>query len=85
MTSDEIKERLKQVKYPGFSRDIVSFGLVRSAGFLNGTVKVALTLASNDPKTPLQLKNDVEQALRAGGSGLPGTPFAHFRLVRELI
>jgi ATP-binding protein involved in chromosome partitioning len=68
VTSDEIKERLKQVKYPGFSRDIVSFGLVRSAGFFDGTVKVSLALTSSDPKTPLQLKADVEKALR----GLPG-------------
>ena len=68
MTSDEIKEQLKQVKYPGFSRDIVSFGLVRSAGFLDGTVKVSLALTSSDPKTPLQLKADVDKALR----GLPG-------------
>ena len=68
MTSDEIKDRLKQVKYPGFSRDIVSFGLVRSAGFFDGTIKVALSLTSSDPKTPLQLKADVEAALR----GLPG-------------
>ena len=68
MTSDQIKEHLKQVKYPGFSRDIVSFGLVRSAGFFDGTVKVSLALTSNDPKTPLQLKSDVEKALR----GQPG-------------
>jgi ATP-binding protein involved in chromosome partitioning len=68
VTSDEIKERLKQVKYPGFSRDIVSFGLVRSAGFFDGVVKVSLALTSNDPKTPLQLKSEVEKALR----GLPG-------------
>jgi ATP-binding protein involved in chromosome partitioning len=68
VTSDDIKERLKQVKYPGFSRDIVSFGLVRSAGFFDGTVKVALALTSSDPKTPLQLKTDIEAALR----GLPG-------------
>jgi ATP-binding protein involved in chromosome partitioning len=68
VTSDQIKEHLKQVKYPGFSRDIVSFGLVRTAGFLDGTVKVALSLTSNDPKAPLQLKSDVEKVLR----GLPG-------------
>ena len=68
MTSDQIKEHLKQVKYPGFSRDIVSFGLVRSAGFFAGTVKVALALTSNDPKTPLQLKSEVERVLR----GQPG-------------
>lgn len=68
MTSDEIKEHLKQVKYPGFSRDIVSFGLVRSATFAEGTAKVSLTLTTSDPKTPLQLKSDIEQALR----GAPG-------------
>src|SRR5580765_7203399 len=68
VTSDQIKEQLKQVKYPGFSRDIVSFGLVRTAGFFDGTVKVSLALTSSDPKTPLQLKADVEKALR----GLPG-------------
>ena len=28
VTADEIMEQLKNVKYPGFSRDIVSFGLV---------------------------------------------------------
>ncbi len=68
MTSDAIKELLRQVKYPGFSRDIVSFGLVRSAGFFEGTVKVALALTSSDPKAPLQLKADIERALR----GQPG-------------
>jgi ATP-binding protein involved in chromosome partitioning len=68
VTSDQIKEHLKQVKYPGFSRDIVSFGLVRSAGMFDGTVKVSLALTSSDPKTPLQLKGDVEKVLR----GLPG-------------
>lgn len=65
MTTEDIKEQLKQVKYPGFSRDIVSFGLVRSAGFADGTVKVSLALSSSDPKVPLQLKNEVDQCLRA--------------------
>ncbi len=64
MTTEQIKEQLKQVKYPGFSRDIVSFGLVRSAGFFEGTVKVSLAVTSSDPKVPLQLKSDVEKCLR---------------------
>lgn len=68
MTPEAIKEHLKQIKYPGFSRDIVSFGLVRSAAFVDGTVKVALALTTNDPKTPLQVKREVEACLRA----LPG-------------
>jgi ATP-binding protein involved in chromosome partitioning len=65
VTPDEIKEHLKQVKYPGFSRDIVSFGLVRSAGVLDGVAKVSLALTTSDPKIPLYLKTEVEKCLRA--------------------
>ncbi len=65
MTPEAIKEHLKQVKYPGFSRDIVSFGLVRSAAFVDGTAKISLAITTNDPKTPLQLKKDVEACLQA--------------------
>ena len=65
MTADEIKELLKQVKYPGFSRDIVSFGLVRSASFSQGTAKVELALTTSDPKVPLQIRSEVEKCLRA--------------------
>ena len=65
MTADEIKELLKQVKYPGFSRDIVSFGLVRSASFSGGTARVDLILTTNDPKVPLQMRADVDKCLRA--------------------
>lgn len=68
MTSDDLKDALKQVKYPGFSRDIVSFGLVRSAGFADGVAKIALAITTSDPKVPLQLKNEVDRCLRA----LPG-------------
>ena len=65
MTPETIKEHLKQVKYPGFSRDIVSFGLVRSAAFVDGTVKISLAITTNDPKTPLQLKREVADCLNA--------------------
>jgi len=64
VSPDALKEHLKQVKYPGFSRDIVSFGLVRSAAWIDGTVKVALSLTTNDPKIPLYLKTEVEKCLR---------------------
>jgi len=69
VTSDDLKAQLAQVKYPGFSRDIVSFGLVRSAAFLeeSGTVKVSLALTTSDPQMPLQIKTAVEAQLR----GLP--------------
>ncbi|MEO6876713.1 MAG: P-loop NTPase [Opitutaceae bacterium] len=68
MTSDDLKEQLKQVKYPGFSRDIVSFGLVRSAALVEGTARIALAITTSDPKIPLFLKTEVDKCLRA----LPG-------------
>jgi ATP-binding protein involved in chromosome partitioning len=68
VTSEEIKEALKQVKYPGFSRDIVSFGLVRSAALVDGTAKVSLALTTSDPKIPLHIKQEVDKCLRS----LPG-------------
>ncbi len=65
LNTETIKEALKQVKYPGFSRDIVSFGLVRSVAFADGTAKVAVALTTSDPKLPTQLKNEIEKCLLA--------------------
>ena len=65
LTADHIKEALKQVKYPGFSRDIVSFGLVRSVAFIDGTAKVSVAITTSDPKVPTFLKNEIENCLRA--------------------
>ncbi len=65
VNTDALKEALKQVKYPGFSRDIVSFGLVRSVAFDDGTAKVSLAITTSDPKVPSQLKSEVEKCLLA--------------------
>lgn len=59
---------LKSVRYPGFSRDIVSFGLVKSIKIDNGEVKVQLAIATNDPNVPATIKNDAEEVLRGIGA-----------------
>ena len=63
ISEEQVNEALKSVKYPGFSRDIVSFGLVKSVQIENGDVKVQLALATNDPNVPAAIKNDAEKAL----------------------
>jgi len=65
ISEEEAMNALKSVKYPGFTRDIVSFGLVKSVNIDNGEVKVQLALATNDPNVPATIKNDAEKALRA--------------------
>jgi len=68
ITQEQIKEALKTVKYPGFSRDIVSFGLLKEIEAKNGNVRVQLTLTTNDPAVPRAIKTEAEAALR----GIPG-------------
>ena len=63
-TEEQIKDALKAVKYPGFSRDIVSFGLVKGINIDNGQVKVQLALATNDPNVPQTIKTEAEKILR---------------------
>ena len=65
ISEEQVKTALKSVKYPGFTRDIVSFGLVKSIHIDKGDVKVQLALATNDPNIPAAIKNNAESALRA--------------------
>lgn len=60
-----VENLLKGVKYPGFSRDIISFGLVQKISIAEDTVTVELELTSGDATIPAQLKRDVEAALLA--------------------
>jgi len=63
ISEEQVKTALKSVKYPGFTRDILSFGLVKSIQIDNGEVKVQLALATNDPNVPAAIKKDAERAL----------------------
>jgi ATP-binding protein involved in chromosome partitioning len=65
LNKDTIETALKGVKYPGFSRDIVSFGLLRNIDIENQNVIVNLEVNTADPKLPLNLKKAVEDALGA--------------------
>jgi ATP-binding protein involved in chromosome partitioning len=65
ISEKQAMDALKSVKYPGFTRDIVSFGLVKSINIDNGEVRVQLALATNDPNVPATIKNDAEKALRS--------------------
>ncbi len=68
---------LRKVSYPGYSRDIVSFGLVKGVTIEGGEVIVEIHLTSARPDIPGQIKADVEGALRS----LPGVSRAEARVV----
>jgi ATP-binding protein involved in chromosome partitioning len=65
MTPDSIRDILRQVRYPGFSRDIVSFGLVKDVELEPGSVRVKIEIQTRDPKVPEQVFKDCHAALGA--------------------
>lgn len=67
-TQDSILAALKAVKYPGYSRDIVSFGLVKEIAVNNGAVSVSIVLTSANAEAVQQIKSESERVVRA----LPG-------------
>lgn len=91
VTQDTVLNSLKAVKYPGYSRDIVSFGLVKEISITNGVVRISMQLTSSNPEAAQQIKAEaervlnqlegvkgaqVEMSLPAGAAG-PQNPFAN--------
>ena len=70
MTEDEIRAALSSVSYPGFSRDIISFGLVKSISIQDAFLKVEIQVQTRDPKIPEKIFKDCHEALDqlAGGA-----------------
>jgi len=63
MSNKAILNILKRIKYPGFSRDIVSFGLVQKAELNGKLAKVTLEISTADQTLPNAIKKEVEEAL----------------------
>jgi ATP-binding protein involved in chromosome partitioning len=71
-----VTHTLKSVKYPGYTRDIVSFGIVKNIAVNGGAVSVSLHLTGGTPEIARQIKADAEKALRA----LPGVEHLHVEM-----
>jgi ATP-binding protein involved in chromosome partitioning len=79
LTEDIIKNALRAVKYPGYSRDIVSFGLVREIAIQDGAVGVSMQLTTANPAAADQIKTESERVLKA----LPGVTSVRVELRQQ--
>ncbi|HXW83931.1 MAG TPA: Mrp/NBP35 family ATP-binding protein [Candidatus Binataceae bacterium] len=61
----EILAELKKVKYPGFTRDIVSFGIIKDIEVAFAGVTVILSAASAKPEVMRQISDQVKQTVGA--------------------
>ncbi len=73
LNQEIIINALKSVKYPGYSRDIISFGLVKNVAATDGAVSVTIELTTANRDVAAQLKQSCEQVLRA----LPEVKLVH--------
>jgi len=64
LNEEVVINALKGVKYPGYTRDIVSFGLVKDVAAGNGAVSVVVQLTGGNPQVAHQIKTDCESTLR---------------------
>src|ERR1700682_3539991 len=75
-TPNEILVELKKVKYPGFTRDIVSFGMCKDIEIAYKGVVVTLNAPSANPEVVAEIAEDVRQTVAA----MPGVPAVDVRM-----
>ncbi|MCK5110839.1 MAG: Mrp/NBP35 family ATP-binding protein [Arcobacteraceae bacterium] len=66
-TVDDIKEKLKSVSYPGFTKSIVDFGFVKNVEVNGNDVSVHLEITSSAPEVENSLKEDITKELKVLG------------------
>ena len=62
-TEEDILDLLKNVKYPGYSRDIVSFGLVTEVKFIDGHAQIKVEVNGDDSTLPNTIKAEITNVL----------------------
>ena len=63
-TQEQILEALKTVKFPGLSRDIVSFGFVKDVQIDGGDVAFTIHFQTENPGAGQQISRDADAAAR---------------------
>ncbi len=76
LSPDGIRSALKTVKYPGFTRDIVSFGIVKNIKVEGSSVEISLVL----PKPDSKLESEITESVRNRILETPGVGDVSIRI-----
>jgi ATP-binding protein involved in chromosome partitioning len=68
VTEGDVRRALAGVRYPGFTRDIVSFGVVKEVAVDGDSVTVRIELGPSDPAVAAVIERDVKTALAPTGA-----------------
>ena len=75
-SEQEVLDALKKVRFPGLSRDIVSFGFVQDLKVENGAVSFVVRFQTENPAVGQQILREAEAAVKA----VPGVTEARIGL-----
>jgi len=67
MNKEKALELFKAIKYPGFSRDIVSFGIIKDVEIEGKNAVVSLNITSNDEKKKKEIVDAITSVLKKSG------------------
>jgi len=76
LTDEKVLEVLKTVRFPGLTRDIVSFGFVKDLAIGGGNVSFRLEITTDSPRAAEEIQRDATEKLRS----LPGVQSVTIRL-----
>ncbi|WP_345993645.1 Mrp/NBP35 family ATP-binding protein [Sulfurimonas sp. HSL-1716] len=68
MTQEIVKSALSKVMYPGFTKDIVTFGFVNNINISGTAVSLSVDITSSAPEVAAQIKDDATAELKAAGA-----------------
>ena len=63
MNIESIRSALTAVKFPGFSRDIISFGLVKDIQLKDNKIQVSVEVTTASKEVPEQIEADIKSTL----------------------
>lgn len=75
-TIDDVKAVLKQVKYPGYSRDILSFGMVKDIEVDGPSLSLAIQFSTQTD----EVRRQIEEGVRRAVSALPGITSVNIKI-----
>ena len=65
LTEDKVRDVLKTVRFPGLSRDIVSFGFVKDLAVGGGNVSMRLEIVTESEAAAEEIRRDATEKLRS--------------------
>ena len=63
MNKEQVLTKLRSINYPGFSRDIVSFGMVKDIEINDESIKLELNITSQNEEKKQQVIKNVKKEL----------------------